>query len=144
MATPSKYFLFFSHSLNLPADSVTCRKTVARPLGSPDVRHVCIAQSGGRLDQRIEYNLQIKGRAADDLEHVGGGGPLLERLTQLVKQPRVLYGDDGLRGEICDQLDLLVGEGVDSWRRITMTPMMASSLTIGTARIVRCISSAPR
>ena len=39
---------------------------------------------------------------------------MLERLTQLVKQPRVLYGDDGLRGEICDQLDLLVGEGVDS------------------------------
>src|SRR5262249_6481679 len=58
-----------------------------------------------------------KGRAADDLEHVGGGGLLLQRfgevvraLAQLVQQPRVLDGDDGLLGEIAHQLDLLVGE----------------------------------
>ena len=31
-------------------------------------------------------------------------------LAQLVEQPRVLDGDDGLSGEILDQLDLLVGE----------------------------------
>ena len=31
-------------------------------------------------------------------------------LTQFVEQPRVLDGDDGLRGEVRDQLDLLVGE----------------------------------
>ena len=29
---------------------------------------------------------------------------------QLVEQPRVLDGDDGLRGEVRHQLDLLVGE----------------------------------
>ena len=29
---------------------------------------------------------------------------------ELVEQPRVLDGDDGLRGEVRDQLDLLVGE----------------------------------
>ena len=30
--------------------------------------------------------------------------------AQLVEQPCVLDGDDGLRGEVLDQLDLLVGE----------------------------------
>ena len=54
--------------------------------------------------------LQIEGRAADDLEHVGGGGLLLQRFAQFVEQPRVLDGDDGLRGEVLYQLDLLVGE----------------------------------
>src|SRR6516164_27293 len=31
-------------------------------------------------------------------------------LAQLIEQPRVLYGDDGLSGEALHQLDLLVGE----------------------------------
>ena len=30
--------------------------------------------------------------------------------AQLIEQPRVLDGDDGLRGEVLNQLDLLVGE----------------------------------
>ena len=34
-------------------------------------------------------------------------------LAQLVEQPRVLDGDDGLRGEVLHQLDLLVGERAD-------------------------------
>ena len=58
------------------------------------------AKPGGRLDQRVEHRLQIERRAADDLEHVGGGGLLLERFAQLVEQARVLDGDDGLRGEV--------------------------------------------
>ena len=53
---------------------------------------------------------EIAGRAADDLEHVGGGGLLLQRLAQLVEQAGVLDGDDGLRGEVLDQLDLFIGE----------------------------------
>ena len=32
------------------------------------------------------------------------------RFAQLVEQPRVLDGDDGLGGEVLHQLDLLVGE----------------------------------
>ena len=31
-------------------------------------------------------------------------------MAQFVEQPRVLDGDDGLRGEVRDQRDLLVGE----------------------------------
>ena len=33
--------------------------------------------------------------------------------AQLVEQTRILDGDDGLRGEVLDQLDLLVGERAD-------------------------------
>ena len=42
-----------------------------------------LAQLCGRLNQRIEHRLQIEGRATDDLEHVGGGGLLLQRLAEL-------------------------------------------------------------
>ena len=75
-----------------------------------DVGHVGVAQPRRRFDQRIEHGLQIEGRAADHLEHVGGGGLLLQRFAQLVEQPRVLDGDDRLGGEVLHQLDLLVGE----------------------------------
>src|SRR5262249_24921988 len=60
---------------------------------------------------------QLAGRAADDLQHLGGRGLLLQclgeivgALAQFVKQAGVLVGDHGLAGEILDQLDLLVGE----------------------------------
>ena len=52
------------------------------------------------------------------LQHLRGRGLLLQRLgqivgalAQLVEQPRVLDGDDGLGSEVFHQLDLLVGEG---------------------------------
>ena len=69
---------------------------------------VRIAKAGSRFDQRLKHRPEIERRAADDFEHVGGGGLLLQRFAQLVEQPRVLDGDDGLAGEILDQLDLLV------------------------------------
>ena len=72
-----------------------------------------LAQAGGRRDQGVEHRLQIEGRAADDLEHVGGGGLLLQRFAQLVEQPGVFDRDDGLCREIRDQLDLLVRERAD-------------------------------
>jgi hypothetical protein len=51
------------------------------------------------------------------LQHLRGRRLLLESfaqivsaLAQLIEQPRVLDGDDGLGGEILDQLDLCFGE----------------------------------
>ena len=41
------------------------------------------------------------------LSKVGGA------LAQFVEQPRVLDGDDGLGGEVLDQLDLLIGKGAN-------------------------------
>ena len=62
------------------------------------------------LQHGLEHRLQFAWRRTDDLEHVGGGGLLLQRFAQLVEQPCVLDGDDGLRGKVLHQLDLLVGE----------------------------------
>ena len=101
-------------SMNAFMSRARCRSSRlpsnVRPLGRNDRRYVRLAQPRRRLDQRIEHRLQIEGRAADDLEHVGGGGLLLQRFAQLVEQAGVLDGDDGLGGEVRDQLDLLVGE----------------------------------
>src|SRR5262245_21094737 len=55
--------------------------------------------------------LQIECRPTDDLKHIGSGSLLLKRFTQLIQQARVLDSNDGLRGEVLDQIDLLVGEG---------------------------------
>ena len=67
-----------------------------------------LAQARRRFDQRIEHGLQIEGRAADHLEHVGGGGLLLRAIAQLVEQAGILDGDDGLGGEVLEKLDLFV------------------------------------
>ena len=95
----------------LRRESRSLRRAGTRhPSGVRMARGVGLAQARRRFDQRVEHRLQIEGRAADDLEHVGGGGLLLQRFAQLVEQARVLDGDDGLGGEVLDQLDLLVGE----------------------------------
>ena len=55
------------------------------PCARTDNAAIRFAQSGRRLDQRIEHRLQIERRAADDLEHVGGGGLLLQDSKDLVR-----------------------------------------------------------
>ena len=65
------------------------------------------------MPPRIEHGLKIEGGAADDLEHIGGGGLLLQGFAQFIQQPHVLDGDDSLICEVLDQFDLLVGEGTD-------------------------------
>jgi hypothetical protein len=71
---------------------------------------ISAAQTGRRCDQRIKHGLEIEGRAANDLEHVGSGGLLLQRFAQLVEEAGILDGDDGLTGEAGQQLDLLFAE----------------------------------
>ncbi len=78
-----------------------------------DVAPGRVAQIEHRLDQDGKNRLQIERRAADDLQHVGGGGLLLQRLGEiararlhLVEQPHVLDRDDGLVGEGLDEFDL--------------------------------------
>src|SRR5262249_16036747 len=85
-------------------------KVVTVPPWSAYDDHIRLTQPRRRFDQCVEHRLQLKGRAADDLEHVSGGGLLLQRFTQFVEQARVLNGNDGLLGEIADKLDLLFRE----------------------------------
>src|SRR6516225_6540639 len=47
-------------------------------------RDVGFAQAYRRFRKRIEHGLQIEGRAADHLEHVGGRGLLLQRVAEFL------------------------------------------------------------
>src|SRR5262249_11576354 len=87
-----------------------CDLSIHAALLTVNRSHVRVAQSDSRFDKRIKHPLQIEGRAADHFEHVGGGGLLLKRFAQLVEQACVLDGDNGLTGEVFDQLDLFVDE----------------------------------
>src|SRR5262249_55372379 len=69
-----------------------------------------VAQPRGVRQHGLEYRFKLAGRARDDTEDLRGRGLLLQRLAQLVEQPRVLDCDDGLLGEARYQRDLLVGE----------------------------------
>src|SRR5262249_22292293 len=60
-------------------------KSVARPrpkgaalCWKRNVPYIGFGKPSRRLDQRVEHGLQIEGRAADNLEHVGGGSLLLQ------------------------------------------------------------------
>src|SRR5260370_12268581 len=78
-----------------------------------DRSRVRFAETRCRLNKRVQNGLQIEGRAADDLEHIGGGGLLLQRFPQLVEQARVLDGNDGLIGKGLEKRDLLISKRID-------------------------------
>src|SRR5262249_3278280 len=72
-----------------------------------------LADANSVLQHGLEHGLQFSRRTADDLEHVGGGGLLLQGLAQLVEQPRVLDGDDRLIGKGFEKRDLLISKRID-------------------------------
>ena len=83
--------------------------------------HVIDPTNPGRaLDDGIEDRLHVRGRAADDAEHLGRCRLMLQRLAQFCvalsdffEQPHVLDGDDGLVGEGLEERDLFFSEGPD-------------------------------
>src|SRR5262249_8871002 len=84
-----------------------------RALGATDGRHIGLAKSSGRLHQRAKHRPQVKRRAAYDFQHIRRCGLLRKRFAQLVEQAGVLDRNNGLPGEVADELDLLVGERAD-------------------------------
>jgi hypothetical protein len=102
--------VIFGKLLELARETVVRCKPVNLIIPLKDESLIRLAQPSGRLDERVEHGLKVESRAADDLEHIGGCSLLLQRLPQLVEQPHILDGDDGLVGEIGDQRDLLVVE----------------------------------
>src|SRR5262249_57442548 len=55
------------------------------PIFLPSYRGVVgVTKAASRFNESLQYRLEIEGGAADDLEHVGGGGLLLQGLAQLL------------------------------------------------------------
>src|SRR5262249_29411825 len=82
------------------------------PVLLPSYRGVVGAtKAASRFNERLQHRFKIEGRAADDLQHIGGRGLLLEGLAEFVEQPGVLDRDDGLIREGLDHRELLGGEG---------------------------------
>src|SRR5215467_1306735 len=61
--------------------AMVCADAQCFAMGQKNNRIVRLAQLHCGLSQRVEHGLQIKGRSADDLEHIGGGCLLLERFA---------------------------------------------------------------
>ena len=61
----------------------------------------------------LEYGLKLARGAADDAQHLRSRSLLLQRFAQLIEQPGVLDGNDGLSRKVFHQLNLLVGEWAD-------------------------------
>jgi hypothetical protein len=60
---------------------------------------VGVAELRRRCDEGVQHRLQVEGRAADRLQYVGGRRLLLERFPELIRQPRISYGDHRLARE---------------------------------------------
>ena len=75
--------------------------------GEHDADLVAGEQPFAAAQDLVEHRLRVGDRAADDLQHLGGGGLLLERLLGLVEQAHVLDRDHRLVGEGLQQRDLL-------------------------------------
>src|SRR5262245_31777510 len=94
-----------------------CTDAHASSLAQPEIAEFSAADTHRIFQHSFKYRLQFAGRFADDLQHFRGRRLLLKRfaqiicaLMQFVEEPRVLDGDDGLCGEVLDQLDLFVGK----------------------------------
>ena len=92
-------------------------RPVSISFGEPQDTELGAADANRILQHGLEHGLQLAGRGRDDLQHLRGRGLLLQRLgeivgapAQLVEQPRVLDGDDGLVSEAADQFNLAVSE----------------------------------
>ena len=74
-------------------------KAVLAVAWAQDLRLVGLAEASRGFDKSLQNGPQIEGRATDDLQHIRGGGLLLQRFTQLTEQAHVLDRDDRLIGE---------------------------------------------
>ena len=85
---------------------------MSEPAGCPNDPH--LHQSAPPTRASVSSTVcKLKVGAADDFQYVGGGRLLLQRLPQLIEQPRVLDGDNGLGGEVFHEFNLLVGKRPD-------------------------------
>src|SRR5262249_10997786 len=93
-----------------------CNQTV--PLAESQYHVINATNPHGALDDGIENRLHVRGRTADDAEHLGSCGLVLQGLAQFriplldfLEQSHVLDRNHGLIGESFQQLDLHRREG---------------------------------
>src|SRR5262249_24447302 len=85
-----------------------------------DTSYLCSADADSVIQHGFKHRLQIGTRAGDNAQHLRRRRLLLQRfskfdgsLAQLVQQPRILDGDDGLGGEVRYQFNLFIAEWPD-------------------------------
>src|SRR5262249_52318143 len=69
-----------------------------------------VAQLRGLVDDRLKDGLDVRRRARDHLEDRARCRQITVARFQLLEQPHILNGDDGLVGEGLEQRDLVVAE----------------------------------
>src|SRR5262245_28548949 len=88
----------------------------------PQSQHHVInsANPSGALNDSIQDRLNVRGRTADDTEHLGSGSLMLQGFTQfsvalldLFEQPHVFDGDHRLGCEGFQKRNLLLSERLD-------------------------------
>ena len=73
----------------------------------------CLGDDSGEYGFKVERRVHCLGHFTERAQLADRAAKLIGALSQLVEQPRIFYGDDGLAGEILHQSDLLVGEGTN-------------------------------
>ena len=102
--------------MNSSREAIKPRRDKEFHFSLPRVMMVLSASQSCAAD--LNKSLQVwfadqKSNGLMTLEHIGSGRLLLKGFAKLIEQARVLDGDDGLRCEVFDQLNLFVGERTD-------------------------------
>ena len=103
-----------------------------------------LGDDGGEHGFEIERRVHRLRYLAERAKFLDRAAKLVGALAQLAQQPRIFDGDNGLRGEIRDQRDLLIGEGTHFLAIDDNAPISSFSLTNGTANRVRACLQARR
>src|SRR5207253_1118313 len=102
---------WFPHGFDeIIRDASECNRTELKSIPCYQHSKGCFAESESVFEHRIKNWREVAGGGVDDLENLGSRGLLLQGLTGLANEARVLDGDDGLIGECLDQIKLAVGE----------------------------------
>src|SRR6516164_2440086 len=96
------------HVLNVSTLTPRCHNLKAIVFSADQQTGRGFADACRILQHGPEYGLQLTWRRADDAQHICRRCLLLERLPQLIEQPRVLDGDDGLIGKTLHQFKLML------------------------------------
>ena len=139
------------NALELGGDVVGGHDPQNLTVEAEDQRALGLAQPDRILGQRLEDRLEVERGPADHLEQLAGRRLLLQRhpqlavaRLQLLEQPHVLDGDDGLVGEGLSSAICLSVNGPRSRAPTPIAPIGPPSRSMGTASMRRMPTGLPR